>query len=606
MPQKNIEYGMNKTYKTNNAEQNDILKKLYFIILAILICAVLPIWYLGRYDVTCLDDFYFGTMTYQAWKESHSFGAVVQAAVEQVKFYYNAKQATYASVFLMSAYPGVWNEKLYFFTPFIMSSMIIGSVTALVHVVISDCMGVKDRFITGIINCLLIFLILQTLPVPLEGLFWYNGSLHYVFMESVFIIEAAVILHGMHSTDKKTGIWTLIVASLLGFVVGGGNLVTGLQACILMGLHILVMIASKVSDSKEHKSSVVSGNLVQDIDSEHQEKDRSDKTDVINKSWLVRLGFRKYDRAQLVFLIPEAITFICYMINITAPGNAERQEGVVQMNPIKAIIMSFYYGISHVVTWITPMMIVIMVVAAVLLARLASKSTHHFIHPVLMGIIGLCVFAAMFTPVLYAMSEDAPSRIQNIIYIAEVLIIFLNLVNDIGYIYTTRECRETIIPDEKKIQPALTEGSGILSEEMNKVITQGYDNNGEKTGIGCFFRLIFGITDNAIPAITLTGIAVVMILFIFAADKNTYTSISAARSILNGEASRYYAQSMERFEIYHDDDIKDVVINAYTEDARPYLLFKEDVGNIPGEEGYWMNVEICNHYQKDSITVVGR
>ncbi len=68
----------------NKTNQNDILKKIYFIALAILICAVLSIWYLGRYDVTCLDDFYFGTMTYQAWKESHSFGAVIQAAVEQV------------------------------------------------------------------------------------------------------------------------------------------------------------------------------------------------------------------------------------------------------------------------------------------------------------------------------------------------------------------------------------------------------------------------------------------------------------------------------------------------------------------------------------------
>ena len=63
---------------------------------------------------------------------------------------------------------------------------------------------------------------------------------------------------------------------------------------------------------------------------------------------------------------------------------------------------------------------------------------------------------------------------------------------------------------------------------------------------------------------------------------------------------------MERFEVYNDDSIKDVVINAYTEDARPYLLFKEDVGSIPGEQGYWQNIEISERYGKDSITVVGR
>ena len=512
-------------------------------------------------------------MTYQAWKQTHSFGAVISAAIEQVKYYFLNKQATYSSVFLMAAYPGVWNEKAYFLTPFIMSSMIIGSVTALVHVVISDVMGMKREsgYLTGIISCLLVFLTLQTLPVPLEGIFWYNGSLHYVFMQSVLIFEIALILHGMYaggssgSADKeinvendpaavgirnkkkvKIRVRTLIPASILGFIAGGGNLITGLQACILVGIHIAVMLIAYIAGKNGNPE---------------------------NRLFRA-LGIGSFNRSHILFLIPEAITFICYMINITAPGNAIRQESVIQMNPVKAILNSFYYGAMHAVSWISPMMIAVMFVVAVILVYLTGKAAGagNYTHPVLFGFISFCVFAAMFTPTLYAMSEDAPSRVQNVIYIVEVLIIFLNLANGAGYINS----KSFAIGDSL---------SGTYSEKQPA-------RYGENPSL-----------KESLPTFIITGSVAVLIFFLFAADKNTYTSMSALRSILNGEAARYYEQSFDRFEIYNDDTVRDAEIMAYTEDAKPYLLFKEDVGN-EGEEGYWQNIEISHHYDKDSITVL--
>ncbi len=579
-------------------------KKLYVLAVVMLACAVIPIWYLGRYDVTSLDDFYFGKLTYQAWKSTHSIGAVFNAAIEQVKFYYGAKQATYSSVFLMSFYPGAWNERAYFLTPFIMSGMIMASVTALVHVVIMDCMGVgkttgepgtktsgrgwsEAKYVTGIINALIIFVILQTIPVPLEGIFWYNGSLHYVFMQSLMILEAAVILHGINAggtnpvmpaaesgakaaaskavgskaavskaaasrpagfmakgTDnrsRRTRIICIIVASLIGIIVGGGNLITGLQACLLTFIHVCVMIAAYLSDKKED-------------------------------GLFNRLGFGSYKKEDWAFMIPEAVTVIGYLINITAPGNANRQESVVQMNPVKAVIYSFYYGVCHAVSWMNVMMVAVMIVAAVALGKLAAGQKRRFIHPLFMGLICICIFAAMFTPTFYAMSEDVPSRVQNVIYVVEVLLIFINLSNGAGYVW--REGREK------------------------------ESSNGKKGSRCCtFFRKLFELTDKSLPTIMLTGIIAVGIIFVFAADKNTYVSMSAVRSIANGEAARYYEQSMDRFEILRGDE-RDVVIKAYTGDAKPYLLFKEDVDNAPGEEGYWLNLEMCGHYDKDSITVV--
>lgn len=516
-----------------NDKQDEKIKLIYRIILAVLVVSMLPIWYLGRYQVLNLDDFYFGAMTHHAWIRTHSLTEVFKAACEQVRFYFFAKQATYSSVFLMSVFPGVWARNMYFPVPIILSAMIIGSVSALTHAVMSDCMEIKDRYRVGIVNMILIFIIIQTLPVPLEALFWYNGALHYVFMESVLFFEIACILHGMHATKRSTRIWTLIAASLLGIIVGGGNLVTGLQACILITLHILTIIAGRISDKKE--------------------------------GILRKLGFTGSEKATLWYLIPEMITVIGYLINITAPGNAERQADSVLMSPVKAIILSFYWGSAHGISWLSPLTIVGIVVVTVVIASMVKRGTGHYLHPALMAIISVCVFAAMFTPTFYAMSEDAPSRIQNIIYIAEYMLIFINTANGIGYLYTAR-----------------------IREDA----------------AGAFLKGLFEVTGRSLTGIIIAGGVSILILFVLCADKNQYVTMSAVRSVLNGEASRYHEQSMERLEILYDESQPDVTIRAYTDDAKPYLLFKQEAGNEEGEEGYWQNVEMSNYFEKNSITVV--
>ncbi|MBD4629098.1 hypothetical protein GUG51_00005, partial [Xanthomonas citri pv. citri] len=47
----------------------------------------------------------------------------------------------------------------------------------------------------------------------------------------------------------------------------------------------------------------------------------------------------------------------------------------------------------------------------------------------------------------------------------------------------------------------------------------------------------------------------VLVMWVFTADKNTYTSISALRSLYNGEAKAFYAEAMERHAIYIDENI---------------------------------------------------
>ena len=50
--------------------------------------------------------------------------------------------------------------------------------------------------------------------------------------------------------------------------------------------------------------------------------------------------------------------------------------------------------------------------------------------------------------------------------------------------------------------------------------------------------------------VLLAGIVCVLL---FTGDKNTYTSISALRSVAIGEAQAYYEENMDRQTIVHDD-----------------------------------------------------
>lgn len=446
-----------------------------------------------------------------------------------VKFYYKEKQATYTSIFLMSLFPGVVNEKYYFVTPIILSGMIIASVSVLVHVICKDCAGIKNKYMTGTVNMLLIFVILQTLLVPLEAIYWYNGGTHYVCMQSMLFFEIAVIIHILNSDSKKTRIWMTVLACFLGFMVGGGNLISGLQGCILGALCIILFLIQKAADKKDNKLAK-----------------------------LINAG--KYDKANWIVAIPIAVTYIAYAANALAPCNSLRAEVEVQMNPIKAVINSFYWGATYIFTWVSPMSVILFVIIAVVVWKQLEGTNKTYMNPWVMALLSYCVFAAMLTPTFYAMSTTPPNRVINILGIARYVFVFINIVNDCGYLRST----------------------------------------GKESGL---FGSVLSQTEKNYKGIIIVGGLLIGLLFVLAIDKNTYTSMSAVRSIISGEASRYYDQSMARFEIYNDQSQADVVVNHLTDDAKPYLLYKEDIDDEPGEPGYWQNVEICDYYGKNSITV---
>ena len=98
----------------------------------------------------------------------------------------------------------------------------------------------------------------------------------------------------------------------------------------------------------------------------------------------------------------------------------------------------------------------------------------------------------------------------------------------------------------------------------------------------------------------LQGICLVLMLLVFVgtSDKNTFSSLSALRSLANGEAKTYYAEAQERLADYTNPDVSVVEVKPFS--AKPHVLYFTDVVE-EGEPNYWINENIAAYYGKEKV-----
>lgn len=96
----------------------------------------------------------------------------------------------------------------------------------------------------------------------------------------------------------------------------------------------------------------------------------------------------------------------------------------------------------------------------------------------------------------------------------------------------------------------------------------------------------------------MSAVCLILLLAVWAltADKNTYTSVSAVRSLAKGEARTFYEDSMERYVLYTDEELTDVVVSPYRE--KPYLFSFDDLSEDPEN---WLNLAVAGYYHKNSV-----
>lgn len=245
-----------------------------------------------------------------------------------------------------------------------------------------------------------------------------------------------------------------------------------------------------------------------------------------------------------------------FLISVLAPGNMVRAStgGYNSYGVIKSILYSFYYALLYMIEW-TPAIVILLWVALIpMLLKIVRKSTKGFEHPILVSLGAYCILAAMYTPPLFSMGEAGMPRTNNMIQI----VYYLELIGVTTY-WGGWLLRHGKIPEKV---------SGQDEKSANRFTT----------------------------------VMMVLVLFIccFTMNKNTYHSISATRSLVNGEAKIFYEESMERYAIYIDDSNEDVTVEPYS--ALPELFNLTDLSTDPQN---WLNCSVAGYFGKKSVRLQG-
>lgn len=350
-------------------------KRLFYFLVVLYIASLLPIFRIGCYDYPVADDYTFGAACRSVWVESHSAAAVFVRALKRAWEYYVNWAGCMSSSFFMALQPGVFGESLYKVTPVLMVGIISLGNAYIMHVVFVRLLKC-NRYIVHSITALMLFVMIQRMPEPAEGLFWYNGALHYMFMHGISLFFYGLLISAVIKKDRRRKCFTFILAAVPGFIAAMGNYMTALNAGIILALIILALIMGK--------------NLME--------------------QWFI--------------VIPSGIFYVSFILNIIAPGNAVRAADSAGMNPLKSIFASFYYVLDYCVgDWSGWVELVLVVIVATLFWNVSGNIDFDFPYPLLVVFLNYCILAAMITPPLFGTGNIEAGRIKSLIYIMYILIL---------------------------------------------------------------------------------------------------------------------------------------------------------------------------------------
>ena len=284
---------------------------------------------------------------------------------------------------------------------------------------------------------------------------------------------------------------------------------------------------------------------------------------------LIRLRSRREQRSLSVSLLPPvAITLFTaagFLLNVLAPGNSVRMDTESPIPAFRAIVKSFDAALAHVGYWTTGATLTLLFLLAPFLwhaAGLRSRTPQaqdRIRFPfALTAAIGFCLFASCFTPTFYAMNEVGPRRIQNIRYD-----FFLLLLVILEY---QALCR---IRDHFALS-AVRDHAGAAS----------------------FLRGYF----------LLAGVAVLVLTAVYVLpreNRDTLTSVAAARSLLVGEAQRYAAERDAWIDPLESGD-DPVELTPLTDHPQPIYYVDFDITADPDD---YRNLSMEMYYGKETIVL---
>ena len=353
---------------------------------AVYFISLIPLLVIAACNFPAADDYSMDVETHQAVLAGKGLVGVFRAAVDIIREYYYTWQGTYTGLFLMVQSPAIYGEQYYRITTWVILGALTAGMLFFFHVLFCKCLKIRTPLIYAVCFILL-FICVQCMPEGenrVQTFFWYNGSIYYTGLFAVGLVYTGILL--LLLNEQRRRLFRLILASLLGLLLGGANYMTALTVMILSVLLLLYCLTGR--------------------------------------------------KASKLLLLPPTLCLLAgLIISMAAPGNSVRSAGTNGYGPIKAILLSFYYVINSVVDdWMLFPSILLLLIMIPLFWKICGQTDYDFRYPgiAMVGAFGLA--AANITAPLYGTGLIGAGRIGGLFWIQTMLLMTLTEFYFTGYL----------------------------------------------------------------------------------------------------------------------------------------------------------------------------
>lgn len=342
--------------------------------LLLLLLLLLPAAVVGLFARPMADDFGYSAATHAVFTQyGFDLPRLLAAAWQTTVHYFNNWQGLYVSGFVLALQPGLFGNAWYGLTFFC------------VVVPLFLCLYIAARLALRRLNpdalllalplaLLLLYALVQGMPNPAEGLYWFNGAVNYQLFFAVAVLNAgftlALALPGTSTLRSRLGL--MAGGVLAGLVIGGGHQVVGVMNLLVL-LFALALCAP-------------------------------------------RRNFR-----HLPALIAAVVGLV---INLTAPGTRVRVDGFSGAGFFEAVAKSFLLAVSEWIRWLDVPLLCLLALLAVPLAALARTDAlddRAFRRPWLGAVaVFVLMWGMIFLP-SYSMGGIGAGRLINVVWMTFVL-----------------------------------------------------------------------------------------------------------------------------------------------------------------------------------------
>lgn len=352
-------------------------KRLFWLLLIVYLLSLVPLLWIGFYNYPSADDYSIGSDCRQTFVNTHSLLATIGTGIVRAADDWLNWMGYFTSNFLMALPVNTFGERAYVWTSVIMIGALSVSTAYLLKAIFCKVFR-ADKYLAGSAILLMLFITVQRMQGRVEAFYWYSGAANYILVHSLCMWFYGLLISAVYDKGKKrTG--KLVGASILGFLVGGGNQMTALNGAVVLLVAILCVS--------------------------------------LQKKW----------KNYRVFWWPIGLFYLGFLLNVAAPGNWVRAADATGMNPVKAIFVSFYYTFDYCISQWSGWPVLLMVLLLIpLFYHMAGHTTFAFPCPLGVVAFGFCLVAAMMTPPLFAVGGIDAQRLQALTYTMYILVVTLS------------------------------------------------------------------------------------------------------------------------------------------------------------------------------------